>query len=385
MSRRSGLLSGRWRILAVVIAALLAMSVPLLRAHPRLQAAGLQQAGCTERVVNGGFENGTDSAPWVEVSPYELMDNGGQAHSGQWYAWLGRENNLEERLYQDVTIPADTVWAQLTYWWKVQSDERIPAPPRDVLTVTIRDTSNNLLQTLELISNASTRDTYVQSAFDLSGYAGQTIRVHFHSQTNPALITSFYIDDVSLEACNATPTPTPTPTTATPISGQVTIDKGVSPSTVNTPGQVVTYTYVITIANAGPSTVHVEQITDTLPSGFSYITTTGTSRIRYPDYISVNGQTVTWSYYPPPPSIGGGDYATLTFLAVSSNDGGTYCNRAGVTIRGSIGVVARDNLACVQIAWPEYVVTAQAGSRLIRAHLRLVNGLPVIVSWEILR
>ena len=164
----------------------------------------------------------------------------------------------------------------------------------------------------------------------------------------------------------------------------MTVDKGVSPSAVDTPGEVVTYTYTITIANAGPSTVHVEQITDTLPSGFTYITTTATSGIRYPDTISVNGQTVTWSYSPPRPAIAGGSYATLTFQARSSNGGGTYCNSVGVTVSGSIGTVARDGLACVHISWPEYVITAQAGPRRIRARVRLVDGAPVILSWEIL-
>jgi len=587
-----GLLGACRRRLFLVAAVLLALVLSLWT-QPRLWAARLQQVGCTERVVNGGFENGPDSTPWVEVSDYELIYNRGEAHSGEWYAWLGGVNDLEEELYQDVTVPADTVWATLIYWWKVESNEPGGAPPRDFLAVTIRDTANNILQSLEVISNASTRDVYVQSTFDVSAYAGQTIRIHFHSRTNRNRVTSFFIDDVSLETCNVTPTPTPTlppscpeyaqnggfetgwapwtrigsparvrnpvysgarsarlggrdnaydeiyqaigvpadasvailrywwriasregqsvpydhlyvrirdasgttivtvqhldntdprnvwqqtefvwygvsayagqtiqidflgttdwllptafyidevsfeiclrptptptptdtptptntptntptptftptptdtptptptdtptptPTntstpTATPVPGQVTIDKGVSPSTVDTPGQVVTYTYTITIANAGPSTVRIRWITDTLPGGFTYITTTATSGIRFPDAIFTNGQDILWLYNPPRPRLNAGGSATLTFLAVSSNGGGTYCNSAGVAIQGAIGVVARDDLACVQIAWPEYVITSRAGPRLIRVRVRLVNGLPIILSWEIL-
>ncbi|HID88988.1 MAG TPA: hypothetical protein EYP52_04665, partial [Anaerolineae bacterium] len=186
-----------------ILAFLLWLPLPLGAAHSR-------QTGCTEQIVNGGFENGPDSTPWVEVSPYELIYNFGEAHSGEWYAWLGGVNNLHEQLYQDVTIPAGTVWAVLTYWWKVKSNESPNAPPRDILTVTIRDTANNVLQTLEIISNASIRNTYVQSSFDVSAYAGQTIRVHFDSRTNWRRTTSFYIDDVSLQTCNVTPTPSPT-------------------------------------------------------------------------------------------------------------------------------------------------------------------------------
>ncbi len=147
---------------------------------------------------------------------------------------------------------------------------------------------------------------------------------------------------------------------------------------------MVTYTYTITIANAGPSTVHVWLITDTLPNGFAYVATLSTNGIRFPDSTTVNGRNIRWEYSRPPPQLRAGQSATLTFLAVSSNGAGTYCNSAGVTVGGGIGVVARDNLACVQIGWPEYVIVARAGPLRIRARVRLVNGQPVILSWEIL-
>jgi len=164
--------------------------------------------------------------------------------------------------------------------------------------------------------------------------------------------------------------------------GQVTIDKAVSPSTVPTPGQLVTHTYTITISNAGPSNVRVQQITDTLPAGFTYVTTTATSGIRYPDSIGVSGQDITWSYNPPRPAIPAGSSATLTFVATSTVAGGTYCNRAGVTIQGAIGVVARDNLACV-VTGQEYEIVARAGAVTIRVRVRIEGGRPVILSWEI--
>ncbi len=209
MRRRDGLAKARRRTALLVITAvwvlafLLWIPLPLGAAHPR-------QAGCTEQIVNGGFENGPNSTPWVEVSRYELIYNLGEAHSGEWYAWLGGENNLHEQLYQDVTIPAGTAWVGLTYWWKVESAEAINSPPYDILQVTIRDTSGNVLQTLETISNASMRDFYVRSFFDISAYAGQTIRVHFDSRTDSSLVTDFYIDDVSVVTCNVIPTPSPT-------------------------------------------------------------------------------------------------------------------------------------------------------------------------------
>jgi uncharacterized repeat protein (TIGR01451 family) len=163
------------------------------------------------------------------------------------------------------------------------------------------------------------------------------------------------------------------------VPGQVRIDKSVSPSTVNTSG-LVTFTYTIVITNAGSGPVPIQQITDTLPPGFTFITTTGLSGItRVPDSVIASGQNVAWTYTLPYPIVGVGN-ATLTFIATSSNGVG-YCNNAGVTIGGAIGIVARDNLAC--IAWPEYVVETHAGGLTIRARVRMINGQPVILSWEI--
>ncbi len=163
-----------------------------------------------------------------------------------------------------------------------------------------------------------------------------------------------------------------------PPPSQITLDKAVTPATFPGAGQPVTYTIMIT--NAGPSNTRVQQITDTLPAGFTYVTTTATSVSRFPDAIHVSGQTLTWSYSSPRPSIPAGSTATLTFVATSGAT--SACNSAGVTIQGSIGLVARSNLACLD--WPEYWISAQTGPQTILVRVRLVNGLPVILSWEFL-
>ncbi len=161
-------------------------------------------------------------------------------------------------------------------------------------------------------------------------------------------------------------------------TAQVTIGKSVSPSTPGQFGQFVTYT--IAISNAGPSSVQVVQITDTLPAGFVYSTTVGATGIDVPDTVVVNGQQITWSFSPGQDrKIGADETATLTFVAQSGASGG--CNSAGVTIQGQIGVVAAPDLACL---WPEYYVTSRSGSHTIRVHVRLVAGQPVILSWEFL-
>ena len=140
-------------------------------------------------------------------------------------------------------------------------------------------------------------------------------------------------------------------------------------------------TYTITISNAGPSSVQVQQITDTLPLGFVYSATLAATGIDLPDVVMVNGRDVAWSYSPGPHDrrIDAGATATLTFVAVAGASGG--CNQAGVTIQGSSGVVAGKDLACL---WPEYYILSRSGSHTIRVHVRLVYGKPVILSWEFL-
>ena len=158
--------------------------------------------------------------------------------------------------------------------------------------------------------------------------------------------------------------------------GQVTINQAVTPATFPGAGRPVTYT--IMIANAGTGTVRVTQITDTLPTGFSYITTTTDIGAGS---IVTNGQNITWTYTSA--DIGGGNTATLTFQALASGSFTLtqYCNNAGAIVSG-LGISIADS-ACV--GRPEYFITAQAGSQTIRARVRLAaGGWPTILSWEFL-
>jgi len=91
--------------------------------------------------------------------------------------------------------------------------------PYDHLSVTLRTSDGDLLETLEMLDNTYVRNTWTQSTFDLSTYGGSSLRIHFGCTGNEQFITSFFLDDVELEVCSdvETPTPTASPTaTATP-------------------------------------------------------------------------------------------------------------------------------------------------------------------------
>lgn len=174
-------------------------------------------------------------------------------------------------------------------------------------------------------------------------------------------------------AINTTPTPTPTPQ-----AGQVTIDKTVAPDTVS-PGWTVTYT--ITIANAGPGVTTVRAITDTLASGFTYITgSTTASGLDDPGEPTIEGQTLTWSYSPPYPMISAGASGVLSFQATSSTVVGTYYNEAGVRT-GPHTVLSTGPTAAVEVSPHDIVSTA--GGVTTRARV-VISGTDVTIqSWQI--
>lgn len=105
-----------------------------------------------------------------------------------------------DSIYQQVTIPATSTTATLSFWLKVISDETTTTNAYDTLQVQIRNSNGTVLATLATYSNLNKGSTYVNKTFDLSSYKGQTVRVYFLGVENSTVATSFLIDDVSLIA-----------------------------------------------------------------------------------------------------------------------------------------------------------------------------------------
>ncbi|MBC7234666.1 MAG: DNRLRE domain-containing protein [Chloroflexi bacterium] len=198
---------------------------------------------CADRIQNGGFEQITDNEapPWVRSGSVNFTTI--EQHSGVRSAWFGGYNNADDKLCQQVTIPAhpepgqETTQALLSYWWGMLTNDA--PPPSDYLYVRVRDAAGDLLETLETLSETSTSGRWEESQFDLSAYKGQTVQICFEAVTDGAQTTSFFVDDVSLIVCEillptATPTFSPTPThSATPTeTGLPTATPTISPTPV---------------------------------------------------------------------------------------------------------------------------------------------------------
>jgi hypothetical protein len=146
-------------------------------------------------LTNPGFESG--STGWTATSGV-INTDGAYAHSGSGYAWLdGYGTTHTDTLYQSVTIPSGCK-ATLAFWLYINTAETTKSTAYDKLTVTVRNSSGTVLSTVATYSNLNASSGYVQKSFDLSTYAGQTVRLEFVGAEDSSLQTSFFIDDTAL-------------------------------------------------------------------------------------------------------------------------------------------------------------------------------------------
>jgi len=101
--------------------------------------------------------------------------------------------------------------------------------------------------------------------------------------------------------------------------------------------------YQITVHNPNDFTVYLNNITDTLPAGFTYNAGSYGGLATFdPDIV---GQTLTWAF--DGENVGGLADATLTFSATVSQTTGMYCNIASVD--WGTGTASTGPTAAVQV------------------------------------
>src|SRR5215216_4589915 len=154
--------------------------------------------GCTNTIVNPGFESGT--APWT-FSGQVSRSTGAFPHSGTAYMILNGVNSSTATLFQTVTVPSNGC-SNLQFWLNITTNEAAGAAVFDRLFIEVRNTSGTLLATLATLSNqnSGTAGVYVlRGPYNLSSFAGQTVRIQFRGTNDITLPTNFRIDDVSVQ------------------------------------------------------------------------------------------------------------------------------------------------------------------------------------------
>lgn len=160
--------------------------------------AGTGGGGCSQLITNQGFETGT--TPWT-VSGQVTRSTGTFPHTGTAYMIINGVDSSSGTLYQQVTIPSGCS-PSLNFWLNITTSEATGDPIFDRLFIEVRSTTGTLLATLATFSNqnSGTAGVYVlRGPYNLSSFAGQTVRIQFRGTNDITLPTSFRVDDVSVQ------------------------------------------------------------------------------------------------------------------------------------------------------------------------------------------
>jgi hypothetical protein len=161
-------------------------------------------AGCTNVVRNGGFE---DNGGWQEYSSAESAIIDPQLpRTGARSAWLGgTDREPIQYIYQDVTIPAGATRVELIYYRLIHRETTgilgAFSADADFAVLVANPDTGDVLAELELLSSAQGDDTWRESRLDLSQFAGRAISLVFHSENPRGNVSSFFVDDVAINAC----------------------------------------------------------------------------------------------------------------------------------------------------------------------------------------
>lgn len=219
-------------------------TVPLLPAMPPAQE------GCTDLVVNGGFEHAEGWLLGPSITPPQATTE--QQHVGLRAMQLGYRagqspigRSSYSSIRQLVTIPATANSVTLAWWQWTGTREApttSPNPASDRQEVLLLTTDERVLANVQQIRQNT--GSWQLRVADLSIYRGQSLFLYFNvfNDTND-LATWLYLDEVMLRSCSsavvASPTPTVTPTsspsattTATTTAATATLAATATPTTI---------------------------------------------------------------------------------------------------------------------------------------------------------
>jgi hypothetical protein len=222
------------------------LSTLVIQSPPMLHAVSPRQmAACQELLVNGDLEGSGGWRFGVTPAPGSVVDT--PVHGGNFAIRLGiavgTNTVAYSTAYQTVDLPATAEQITLTYWERPGATGD-SGDYREVIALRPNFTA---LRSLERKTGAG-NDQWTQRAFDITDLRGQSIVLYFNVYNNGSGATLVnYLDDLTLQSCDATtpptatalpsatatPTPTLTPTTfLTPMSPTATATATPLPSSV---------------------------------------------------------------------------------------------------------------------------------------------------------
>ncbi len=190
--------------------------------------------GCNESITNGGFEVSTYWNLLEGTGYYASAYSTIYAHTGSRSVRTGiinpaeRQNSESRVQSQPITVPSGAT-ATLRMWLLPFSGEAVSRPAEterdstpevpesafgdmtmsaDVQYVRVLNTNNAVIGTL--VNMRSNNGVWTYHQFDLTAYAGRTIKIEI-GVYNDAYdgVTALYADDISLQVCSSAPPPPP--------------------------------------------------------------------------------------------------------------------------------------------------------------------------------
>ena len=168
--------------------------------------------GCTNLIVNGGFED--ENSGWVEVTNGQtaIIDTE-LPHGGTRSAWLGgNDQESVQYIYQDVVVPGNANSVKLNYWRLVHEEKTDPTATDAKFWTVIANGNGDPLATVEQFVSSQGDDVWKQGSFDISQFAGKPVRLAFIAENSQGNISSYFVDDVEMLACSSGPVSEPSQT-----------------------------------------------------------------------------------------------------------------------------------------------------------------------------
>jgi uncharacterized protein YkwD len=231
-------------------------------------------ASTTQLIVNSGFEAGF--APWTQSSGagYQFRDFS-HPHAGSYEALICGYAHCSDLLSQTISLPSSLTAVTLTYWIDVSTQETVTAC-YDSLTPQILTSTSTLISAAPAVCNSVAGKGWTQHTLDLTSAlvsrGGTSVKLAFRGVGTGSVPTSFYLDDITLNATSSTgststSTPISTPTltatpTRTPVPATSTPTRTPAPTATNTPVPAATNTPTRTPA-ATPTNTAVHTATST--------------------------------------------------------------------------------------------------------------------------
>jgi hypothetical protein len=184
-------------------------------------------AGCSELIVNGGFEG---QGGWEQVSEVsaQLIDTE-FPRTGARSAWLGgTDQEPLQYIFQEVRLPANASSVRLSYYRNLH-EERTGllgafAGEANFSTV-LANSDGDVIAELQVLPSSQADDQWRQEQFDISRLGGKTVQLVFAAENPRGNVSSMFVDDVSLTACTTGTGPAvPQPTTNNTVFIAGTID-----------------------------------------------------------------------------------------------------------------------------------------------------------------